>query len=54
MAEMILLPEPRMARVSPFFPLSHGIPRVDDRRVIRGILFVLRNGQRWRDRGDDD
>jgi hypothetical protein len=26
-----------MARISPFFPLSHGIPRVDDRRVISGI-----------------
>ncbi len=24
-------------------------PRVDDRRVISGIIFVLRNGLRWRD-----
>ena len=38
-----------MARISPFFPLSHGIPRVDDRRVISGIIFVIRNGLRWRD-----
>jgi transposase len=38
-----------MARISPFFPLSHGKPRVDDRRVISGIIFVIRNGLRWRD-----
>ena len=34
---------------SPIFPLSHGVPRVDDRRVISGIIFVIRNGLRWRD-----
>ncbi len=49
MTEMILLSEAQMARISPFFPLSHGIPRVDDRRVISGIIFVIRNGLRWRD-----
>lgn len=31
------------------FPLSHGMPRVDDRRVFSGILFVIRNGLRRRD-----
>ena len=49
MTEMILLSEAQMARISPFFPLSHGMPRVDDRRVISGIIFVIRNGLRWRD-----
>jgi len=49
MAEMILLSQAQMARISPFFPLSHGVPRVDDRRVISGIIFVIRNGLRWRD-----
>ena len=38
-----------MRRISPYFPLSDGIPRVDDRRVISGIIFVIRNGLRWRD-----
>ena len=38
-----------MRRIEPFFPLSHGIPGVDDRRVISGIVFVIRNGLRWRD-----
>jgi putative transposase len=29
--------------------LSHGVPRVDDRRILSGIIFVIRNGLRWRD-----
>jgi len=31
------------------FPLSHGVARVDDRRVVSGIVFVLKSGLRWRD-----
>ncbi|GLC62037.1 hypothetical protein PLESTB_001832600 [Pleodorina starrii] len=38
-----------MARLQPFFPKSHGKPRVDDRRVLSGIIFINRNGLRWRD-----
>ena len=38
-----------MRRIEPYFPLSHGLPSVDDRRVISGIIFVIRNGLRWRD-----
>ena len=49
MTEMMLLSDAQMARISPFFPLSHGMPRVDDRRMISGIIFVIRNGLRWRD-----
>ena len=35
-----LLSEAQMRRIEPFFPLSHGIPRVDDRRIISGIVYV--------------
>jgi putative transposase len=49
MTDMFLLSEAQMRRIEPFFPLSHGVPRVDDRRVISGIVFVIRNGLRWRD-----
>lgn len=38
-----------MARLEPFFPQSHGKPRVDDKRVLSGIIFINRNGLRWRD-----
>ena len=44
MTEMFLLTEDQMARISPFFPLSHGVPRMDDRRVLSGIVYVIRNG----------
>ena len=31
---------------------SRGIPRVDDRRVLNGIFWVLRSGAPWRDLPD--
>jgi transposase len=49
MADLLLLSEAQMRRIEPYFPLSHGIARVDDRRVISGIVFVIKNGLRWRD-----
>lgn len=49
MADVVLLSPAQMARIAPFFPLSRGVPRVDDRRVVSGIVFVIRNGLRWRD-----
>src|SRR5258708_23556800 len=39
----------QMGRIERHFPLSHGVPRVDDRRIISGIIFIIRNGLRWRD-----
>lgn len=44
-----LLTKVQMRRIEPYFPLSHGVPRVDDCRVLSGIIFVIRNGLRWRD-----
>ena len=38
-----------MLLISPYFPLSHGKPRVDDQHVISGIIYVIRNGLMWRD-----
>lgn len=49
MDDLLMLSEAQMRRIEPYFPLSHGVPRVDDRRVLSGILFVIRNGLRWRD-----
>ena len=49
MADLPLLSEAQMALISPHFPLSHGVARVDDRRVVSGIVFVLKNGLRWCD-----
>jgi putative transposase len=49
MSDLFWLTDAQMRRIEPYFPLSHGMPRVDDRRVISGIIFVIRNGLRWRD-----
>ena len=36
--------------IQPLLPNKpRGVPRVDDRRVISGIIHVIRNGLMWRD-----
>ena len=52
MSDQFWLSEDQLSRISGFFPLSHGVPRVDDRRVVSGIIHVIRNGLRWCDAPD--
>ena len=49
MRDLYWLNDEQMARLQAYFPKSHGKPRVDDRRVLSGIVFVNHNGRRWRD-----
>ena len=49
MSDLYWLTDEQMVRLQPYFPIRHGKPRVDDRRVLSGIIFVNRNGLRWRD-----
>jgi transposase len=49
MSDLFWLTDAQMARLEPFFPKSQGKPRVDGRRVSSGIIFINRNGLRWRD-----
>ena len=49
MTETLLLSEAQMRRIEPYFPVSRGRARVDDRRVLSGIVYVIRNGLMWRD-----
>jgi putative transposase len=44
MSDLIGLSAAQMRRIEPYFPLSHGIPRVNDRKVINGTAFVIHNG----------
>ena len=39
----------QMAGLSPHFPLAHGVSRVDDRRVVSSIVYVIWNGLQWKD-----
>lgn len=49
MTDLFWLTDEQMERLRPFFPKPRGRARVDDRRVLSGIIFVNRNGLRWRD-----
>lgn len=49
MSNLFWLTDAQMARLEPHFPKPHGKPRVDDRRVLSGIIFINRNGLRWCD-----
>ncbi len=49
MLDLFLLSPVQMSKIEPYFPRSHGVPRVDDRRVISGIVYVLKNGLQWKD-----
>ncbi|BCH68233.1 IS5 family transposase (plasmid) [Agrobacterium vitis] len=48
MSDLSLLSESQMARIAPHFPPAHGVPRVDDRRVVSGIVYVIK-GLQWKD-----
>ena len=44
------LTEAQFSRLEPLLPTdTRGKPRVDDRRVISGIIHVLKSGGRWAD-----
>ena len=45
MSDLIWLSKAQMRRIKPYFPLTLGVPRVDDRRVISGIIFVICDGE---------
>ena len=50
MSNQFWLSEEQFARLQPLLPNKvRGVPRVDDRRVISGIIHVLQSGCRWRD-----
>ena len=49
MSTLFYLSPEQIARIKPYFPLSHGVPRVDDRRIISGIVYVIKHGLQWKD-----
>lgn len=49
MSDQFWLTEAQLTRIARYFPKSRGVPRVDDRRIVSGIIHVIRNGLRWRD-----
>jgi len=50
MADLFWLTDEQWAVLEPFMPINQpGARRVDDRRVISGIIHMLKTGARWRD-----
>ncbi len=49
MSDLYLLSRVQFNRIRPYFPLSHGIQRVDDLRVVSGIIYVIKHGLQWKD-----
>ena len=49
MSSLFYLTPTQLSRIEPYFPLPHGVPRVDDGRIISGIIHVLKRGLQWRD-----
>jgi transposase len=44
MSDHFWLSETQINLLKPYFTRSHGVPRVDDRRVLSGIIHVLKRG----------
>ena len=49
MSDQFWLTKAQLKRIESHFPKSRGVPRADDRRVVSGIIHVIRNGLRWRE-----
>jgi transposase len=50
MADLFWFSDAQWARIAPLLPSNtRGLKRVDDRRVLSGIVHVLRSGGRWAD-----
>jgi transposase len=53
MSDVFWLSDAQFSRLKPLLPSNtRGVPRVDDRRVISGIVHVLKSGGRWVDAPD--
>ena len=46
MSDLFWLTDVQMSRLQPFLSKSHRKPRVDDRRVLSGNIFINRNSLR--------
>ncbi|WP_246103539.1 IS5 family transposase [Swaminathania salitolerans] len=49
MSDLPMLPVSKMRALRPYFPKTRGLKRVDDRRVLSGIVYVIRHGLQWKD-----
>ena len=53
MSHLFWLDQKHLKGIQHLLPKPRGVERVDDRRVLSGIIHVIRNGLRWRDAPSD-
>jgi len=49
MSRFFWFTEEQIERIKPFFPKERGVGHVDDRKVLSGIVYVIKNGLQWVD-----
>jgi transposase len=49
MNKLFWLNDAQINRISIYFPPSNGFQRGDDKKVLSGIIYVIKNGLRWCD-----
>ena len=49
MSRLLYLSPEQLEKMRPYFPLSHGVARVDDLKVLSGIIYVIKHGLQWKD-----
>ena len=42
MSDLFWVTQTQLNKIKPYFPLSRGVPRVDDLRAVSGIIFVIK------------
>lgn len=53
MSHLFWLTHEQIERIKPYFPKERGMRRADDRKVLNGVIYVIRNGLRWCDAPTD-
>ena len=49
MSHLFWLTQEQVEQIAPFFPKPRGVDRADDRKVLSGIIYVIKNGLQWVD-----
>ncbi len=47
MSDLFYLSHEQFEKIKRYFPYPNGVKRVDDLRVISGIIYVLKHGLKW-------
>ena len=49
MSRLFGLSNEQVERITPFFPKVRGVSRANDRKVLSGIIYVIKHGLQWTD-----